>query len=231
LKANGVNVRWAWSGTLWHQKSVIRDGDAAAVMTCNLYVPLYSIVRDYAVITHNTATASGMEATFNNDWDNTNSPPTEGVVPAGSELIWSPGAEPGLVNLINSARPGTSLYAEDEQLDSQPIEQALIRAAKRGVTVNLTMTYSSSWVTGFNTLAAGGVHVSLYQPDAPIYIHAKAISVNNDTVYEGSSNFTTAMTDQNRNVGIITSDPGVVRDITETMATDFASATPYNPGQ
>ena len=111
LNANGVSVRWAWSGTLWHQKSIVRDGDAAVVMTCNLYAPFYAIVRDYAVITHNTATASGMEATFNNDWNNTNSPPTEGVAPAGSELIWSPGAESGLVNLINSARPGTTLYA------------------------------------------------------------------------------------------------------------------------
>jgi phosphatidylserine/phosphatidylglycerophosphate/cardiolipin synthase-like enzyme len=227
LKANGVNVRWAWSGTLWHQKSVIRDGDAAAVMTCNLYAPDYPIVRDYAVITDNTATASGMEATFNNDWNKTNIPPTKGVVPKGSELIWSPGAQPGLVNLINSARPGTTLYAEDEQLDSQPIEQAFIAAVKRGVTVDLTMTYSSSYVEGFNTLAAGGVHVSLYQPNAPIYIHAKAISVNNDTVYVGSSNFTTAMTDQNRNVGIITTDPEVVRGITSTMASDFAGATPY----
>ena len=228
LKANGVNVRWAWSGTLWHQKSVIRDGDAAAVMTCNLYAPYYPIVRDYAVITDNTATASGMEATFNNDWNKTNSPPTKGVVPKGSELIWSPGAQPGLVNLINSARPGTTLYAEDEQLDSQPIEQAFIAAVKRGVTVDLTMTYSSSYVEGFNTLVGGGVHVSLYQPNAPIYIHAKAISVNNDTVYVGSSNFTTEMTNQNRNVGIITTNPTVVRGITSTMASDFAGATPYS---
>jgi hypothetical protein len=227
LHANHVSVRWAWSGTLWHQKSIIRDGDAAVVMTCNLYAPYYAILRDYAVITHNTATASGMEATFNNDWNDTNSPPTEGVVPVGSELVWSPGAEPGLVNLIDSARPGTTLYAEDEQLDSQPIEQALIAAVRRGVTVDLTMTYSSSYVSGFNTLTAGGVHVSLYQPNAAIYIHSKAISVNNDTVYVGSCNFTAEMTDQNRNAGIITTDPEVVHGITSTMTSDFAGATPY----
>ncbi|OFW56732.1 MAG: hypothetical protein A2W01_03460 [Candidatus Solincola sediminis] len=229
LNANGVEARWAWSGTLWHQKSITRDGEAAAVMTCNLFAPFYPVVRDYAVITHNPATASGMEDTFDNDWNNTGGPPTEGVIPEGSELIWSPGAEPGLVDLINSARPGTTLYAEDEQLDSQPIEQALIAAVQRGVTVNLTMTYSSSYVSGFNTLAAGGVHVSLYQPNAAIYIHSKAISVNNDTVYVGSSNFTTEMTDQNRNVGIITMDPTIVSGITSTMAADFAGATPYSP--
>lgn len=228
LNSGGVEVRWAWSGTLWHQKSITRDGEDAAVMTCNLYAPFYPIVRDYAVILHNTATATGMEETFNKDWNNTNSPPAQGAIPERSELIWSPGAEPGLVSLIDSARSGTTLYAEDEQLDSPPIEQALIAAVQRGVTVNLTMTYSADYVSGFNTLAAAGVHVSLYQPTAPIYIHSKAISVNDDTVYLGSSNFTTAMTDQNRNVGIITMDPRVVRGITATMADDFAGATPYS---
>ena len=161
LQANGVNVKWAWSGTLWHQKSILRDGSSAAVMTCNLYAPYYPVTRDFAVITDNHATASGMEATFNNDWNKTEVPPTKGVVPRGSELIWSPGAQAGLVNLIDSARPGTTLYAEDEQLDSAPIEQALVAAAKRRVTVNLTMTYSPSYVEGFNTLAAGRVHVHL----------------------------------------------------------------------
>ena len=229
LKANGVNVKWAWSGVLWHQKSIVRDGNAAAIMTCNLYAPYYPTLRDFAVITNNPGTASGVEATFNVDFNKTSNPPTKGVVPKGSELIWSPGAQTGLVNLIKSARPGTTIYAEDEQLDSAPIEQALVAAAKRGVTVDLAMTYSSSYVSGFNTLVAGGVHLSLYQPNAPLYIHAKAISVNKSTVYEGSSNFTTSMTNSDRNVGIITTNPTVVRGITSTMASDFAGATPYSP--
>jgi len=71
--------------------------------------------------------------------------------------------------------------------------------------------------------------VSVYQPNAPIYIHAKAMSVNGDTVYEGSANFTTAMTNQNRNVGIITKDPAIVAGIMSTMASDYAGATPYGP--
>ena len=230
LKANGISVKWAWSGVLWHQKSIVRDGNAVAVMTCNLYAPYYPVLRDFAVITSNPGTVAGVEATFNTDFKKTSTPPTKGVVPKGSELIWSPGAQAGLVNLIKSARPGTTLYAEDEQLDSPAIEQALVAAAKRGVTVDLTMTYSSSYVSGFNTLVAGGVHLSLYQPNAPLYIHAKAISVNNNTVYEGSSNFTTAMTNADRNVGIITTNPSIVRGVTSTMASDFAGATPYSTG-
>ena len=231
LTTSGVEVRWAWSGTLWHQKSISRDGAAAAIMTCNLYAPYYPVVRDFAVITNNRATVAGMEATFDKDWQATSSPPTSGVAPSGSDLVWSPGAQAPLVGLIDSARSGTTIWAEDEQLDSQQIQQALVSAAKRGVAVNFLMTYSSDWASGLATLSSGGVHVRVYQPNAPIYIHAKALTVNDDTAYVGSANFTTAMTDQNRNVGIITKDTPVVRGIRSTIASDFAGAAPLAPSQ
>ena len=59
---------------------------------------------------------------------------------------------------------------------------------------------------------------------------AKSRVANDDTAYEGTANFTTAMTDQNRNVGIITKDPGVVGGIRSTIASDFAGAAPLTPG-
>jgi phosphatidylserine/phosphatidylglycerophosphate/cardiolipin synthase-like enzyme len=228
LSTNSVEVRWAWPGTLWHQKSITRDGTGAAIMTCNLYAPYYPIVRDFVVFTNNRATVAGMDATFERDWEATGSPPASGTVPPGSELVWSPGAQTPLVDLIDSARPGTTIWAESEQLGSPPIQQALVSAAKRGVTVNFLMTFDADWVAGLNALASGGVHVRVYQPNAPIYIHAKALTINDDTAYAGSANFTSAMTDQNRNVGIITKDPVVVRGIRSTIASDFAGAAPYN---
>jgi cardiolipin synthase len=230
LKAYGVKVRWAWPGVLWHQKSIVRDGRAVAVMTCNLDAGYYPVIRGWIVTTDKPATVAGVEATFNADFKRNHGPPTHGVVPKGSELIWGPGAQSPLVKLIGSARPGTTLYAEDEQLDSAAIEQALIAAATRGVTVDLTMSDSSDWVTAFNTLVAGGVHVRLYAPTAPLYIQSKAVSVNDHTVYVGSINFTTPMMNADRNMGIITTDPTVVRGITSTMASDFAGATPYDAG-
>ena len=228
LTTSGVEVRWAWSGTLWHQKSITRDGTDAAIMTCNLYAPYYPIVRDFVVFTNNRATVAGMDATFEKDWQSTSSAPATGTVPPGSDLVWSPGAQTPLVGLIHSARSGTTIWTESEQLDSPPIQQALVAAAKRGVTVNFLMTYDPDWAAGLSALAQGGVHVRVYQPNAPIYIHAKALTVNDDTAYAGSANFTTAMTDQNRNVGIITKDPAVVSGIRSTIASDFAGAVPYN---
>jgi cardiolipin synthase len=228
LKAHGVKVRWAWPGVLWHQKSIVRDARAVAIMTCNLDASYYPVIRGWIVVTNKPATVAGVEATFNADFKKKHRPPTRGVVPKGSELIWSPGAQSPLVKLIGSARPGTTLYAEDEQLDSAAIVQALVAAAKRGVTVDLTMSDSSEWVTAFNALVVGGVHVSLYVAGPPLYIQSKAISVNDRTVYVGSINFTTPMMNDDRNMGIITTDPTVVRGITSTMASDFAGATPYS---
>jgi phosphatidylserine/phosphatidylglycerophosphate/cardiolipin synthase-like enzyme len=227
LRAHGIRVRWAWPGVLWHQKSIVRDGRAVAVMSCNLDAAYYPVIRGWIAVTDKPATVAGVAATFNADFKHNHRPPTRGVVPKGSELIWAPGAQSRLVKLIGSARPGTTLYAEDEQLDSTAIVQALIAAAKRGVTVNLTMTNDPDWVPAFNTLVAGGVHVSLYAPTAPLYIQSKAISVNGRTAYVGSINFTTAMMQADRNMGIITNDPTIVRGITSTMASDFAGADPY----
>ncbi|MEI6725508.1 MAG: phospholipase D-like domain-containing protein [Actinomycetes bacterium] len=227
LKAHGVRVRWAWPGVLWHQKSIVRDGRAVAVMSCNLNAAYYSVIRGWIVVTDKPATVAGVEATFNADFRHNHKPPSRGVVPKGSQLVWSPGAQRPLVKLIGSARRGTTLYAEDEQLDSAAIDQALIAAAKRGVTVDLTMTENPDWTAAFNTLVAGGVHVSLYEPTAPLYIQSKAISVNGRTVYVGSINFTRAMMQDDRNMGIITNDRTVVRGITATMARDFAGAAPY----
>ena len=192
-------------------------------MTCNLDASYCATLRDSVVITDSHATASGITATFDADFNNTSSPPTRGVVPVGSELIWSPGAQAGLVNLIGAARPGSTLYTENEQLDSTPVEQALVADAAKGVTVDMVMTYSSSYVNGFDTLVAGGIHVHLY------YIQAKALSVNGKTVYVGSINYVTSSTNDDRNIGIITTHAAVVRGTTTTMASDFAGATPYNP--
>jgi cardiolipin synthase len=227
LKAHGVKVRWAWSGVLWHQKTMVRDGRVVAVMTCNLTAAYYPVIRGWIVVTDDRATAAGAQATFNADFARTDGPPTAGVVPKGSQLIWSPGAQDRLVKLIGTARPGTTLYAEDEQLQSVPIEQALVAAARKGVTVDLTMTASDAYLGAFDTLSAGGVHVSLYAPSYRLYIQSKAISVNDHTVYVGSMNFTTAMLTADRNMGLVTTEPGVVRGIVATMASDFAGATPY----
>jgi phosphatidylserine/phosphatidylglycerophosphate/cardiolipin synthase-like enzyme len=227
LAANGVHVVYSWDGVLWHQKSIVVDKQKVAIMNCNLVAQYYPILRDYVVITDNPATVAGVEKTFEADYTNNTVAPVVGDVPEGSELVWSPGAEKQFTELIASAQAGTTLYVETEQLDSPVLETALIDAVKRGVTVNFTMSNSDEFTEGFNTLKAGGVNVHLYPTNAPLYIQSKAISVNNNTVYIGSTNFTTTSTDADRNVGIITQNRDIVNSLTSTLALDFENATAY----
>lgn len=227
LTANGVQVVYSWDGVLWHQKSIVVDNQKVAIMNCNLVAQYYPILRDYVMITDNPVTVSGVVTTFEADYSNNTVAPVTGDVPDGSELVWSPGAEKPLTELIASAKAGTTLYVETEQLDSTALENALIDAVKRGVTVNFTMTNTGEFTAGFDTLKAGGVNVHLYPPNASLYIQSKAISVNNDTVYIGSTNFTDTSTNADRNVGMITRDEAIVKSLTTTLAKDFDGAPAY----
>jgi len=137
LKAGGVHVEWAFPGVLWHQKSIVADSKRVMIMTANLDAQYYPIIRGFLVTTDNPATVSGIVSTFNTDFTHTTSAPKLGVIPSGSELIWAPGAQSPLVATIGTAKPGTTLITENEQFTSPIIAQALVAAAKRGVTVDV----------------------------------------------------------------------------------------------
>jgi phosphatidylserine/phosphatidylglycerophosphate/cardiolipin synthase-like enzyme len=229
LKAGGVHVEWAFPGVLWHQKSIMVDSKRVMIMTANLDAQYYPIIRGFLVTTDNPATVSGIVSTFNTDFTHTTSAPQRGVIPAGSELIWAPGAQNPLVSLIGTAKPGTTLITENEQFTSPVIAQALVAAAKRGVTVDVVLTYNASYAPTFNTLVAGGVRVRTYAANAPLYIQSKAMTVNNSTLYVGSVNFVQSSMNADRNVGLVTTNSVLVHDIQATMMQDFAGATPYTP--
>jgi phosphatidylserine/phosphatidylglycerophosphate/cardiolipin synthase-like enzyme len=72
------------------------------------------------------------------------------------------------------------------------------------------------------------VRVRTYAPTAPLYIHAKAIVADagssQQRAFVGSENFSGASLDQNRELGILTSDPGIVARLAETIGADAAGA-------
>ena len=227
LSAHGVSVHWAWTTyAATHQKTITVDGTVSAVMTGNLTPQYYSTSRDFAVIDHDANDVSAIEQVFNADFTNTAVTPA-----AGDDLVWSPTtAQTDLVNLINSAT--TTLSVENEEMSATAIVNALVAAAKRGVLVEVTMTNSSDWTSEFNTLSAAGVYINTYVSTASLYIHAKVIIANagrsDATIYLGSINFSNASMTENRELGLIITDPGVLSSVNATVAGDFAGGTPYN---
>jgi cardiolipin synthase A/B len=222
LTSHGVQVHWGPPGTIFHQKTITVDDQTSAIMTLNLTSQYYSTTRDFAVVTTDHADVEAIEQVFDADWTDP-SPPQSGST--GTNLVWSPGAEEPILDLIESARH--SLLIENEEMDDPDIANALEAAAGRGIKVEVVMTYSSSWLAEFEALIDAGVKVSTYSSDAPLYIHAKVIVADGTRAFIGSQNFSDASLNYNRELGLITSDPTLVVPVTDTLTSDFAGATQF----
>lgn len=227
LRAHGVNVVWAaerFAAT--HEKAIVVDRRAVAIMSLNLTSRYYDDTRDFAVLDSQPRDVAAIEEIFDADFRHTSTTPA-----VGTDLVWSPGSRNAVIDLIDSA--ATSLLVENEEMGLSEVTKALERAARRGVQVTVVMTEQADWAGAFAELVAAGVAVRTYSPNATLYIHAKAIVVDAQTprarAFVGSENFSAASLQRNRELGIETADPGVVAAVARTIRTDAANARPWQP--
>jgi phosphatidylserine/phosphatidylglycerophosphate/cardiolipin synthase-like enzyme len=79
---------------------------------------------------------------------------------------------------------------------------------------------------GFSALAAAGVDVRTYAASASLYIHAKVIVADagyaGEEMFLGSQNFSVTSLLDNRELGIITKDPGVIGAVAAILKQDAA---------
>jgi phosphatidylserine/phosphatidylglycerophosphate/cardiolipin synthase-like enzyme len=220
LHASKVHVEWAPAGQIFHAKYVVIDARVAYIGTGNLETIDYSSTRDFWVEDARIADVDAMSRTFDSDFAHV------GTTSQSGGLVWSPGSTSTLIGLIDDAKH--SLLVENEEMDSAPIESALMSASRRGVSVQVVMTESSSWTTALGSLAAAHVHVRVLG-SSQVYIHAKVICVDcvggAGTVFLGSENFSTSSLSYNRELGVITTTPKAVRAVDSTVDSDYAAGT------
>ena len=106
------------------------------------------------------------------------------------------------------------------------MEDALIAAAKRGVSVRICgENQGGEFDSDFARLARGGVRISYYHSSSGFYIHGKIIEADYGTrqakVFIGSENFSNTSLNQNRELGLITASHAVMSSIARTFAIDF----------
>lgn len=219
LKRGGVHVVFAPGNQIFHAKYLVIDGTALYIGTANFQAQYYSSTRDFWVFDRNHADIAAAQVTFSADFAHRSAPLSAG----SGDLVWSPGSTNTLVNLIRSAKD--SLLVENEEMDSYTIESASEAAARRGVRVEVVMTYDSEWHSALSELADAGVSVRTLS-ESEVYIHAKVICADcvgsGGTVFVGSENFSTSSLDYNRELGIITSAKSVVDAVRSTVENDYA---------
>jgi cardiolipin synthase A/B len=227
LKANKVHVTWAPSGTTYHQKTLTVDGKTSVIMTLNMTSEYYSDTRDFAVIDTSKSDVAAVVKTFDADFSHQKITP-----PDGADLVWSPtNSQAAILAVIKGAKH--TLAIENEEMGDSTITSALEAAAKRGVTVTVTMTKDSEWDDAFSALQKAGAHVRTYKDSTKVlYIHAKAVVADagsgGEQMFVGSENFSSASLTKNRELGIRTTNKSVISAVAKVLAGDYAGGTDYS---
>jgi phospholipase D-like protein len=136
LGSHRVTVTWSSPEYRYtHQKTVIIDGAKAVIMTANLTSRYYATSRDFLVIDTERADVSAITVVFDADFTGQASRPGD-----GSHLVWSPTDSEGrLLGLINGARSSLRIYSKE--MGDRTVENALVKAAERGVMAGASPPY------------------------------------------------------------------------------------------
>ncbi len=223
LTAGGVGVVWSsTSFTYTHQKTITVDGKESYISTGNFDTTYYATSRDYGVFDTNAADVSAITAVFNADYAHTSITPSD-----GTDLVWSPtDSQTQLAALINGATK--SLDVEQEEFSDTTLVNDLVAAAKRGVAVRVVLETPSDYSSEVSEVESAGGQVTGYTSTTGFYIHAKTIIADYGTssakAFVGSENFSSGSLNDNRELGLITADSGVVSGLESTFTGDFTGS-------
>jgi len=221
LSSRRIKVVWSSSRfTYTHQKTVVVDGSKAVIMTANLTSKYYPTSRDFLVIDTNRADVAAITAVFDADFAHRAVSPGD-----GADLVWSPtDSQDKLLALINGATSSLRIYSEE--MGDTTVENALVKAAKRGVDVQVCgENEDGEYDSAYAKLARAGIHISYYSSSTGFYIHGKVIEADYGTgharMFVGSENFSRTSLDDNRELGLIVSDHAALSAMARTFAADF----------
>jgi len=225
LAASGIKTQFTNpSFPLTHEKGMIIDNSIAYIMTSNFSRSALGGSsgssgyrnREYGIIDTLQQDVLATAAIFLADWNHTTAQFND------PNLVVSPiNSRNDFTTLINSAH--SSLQIEAEEMNDSSIEQALANAAQHGVQIEVILPAASSTSgdsnsQGIATIKQSGVQV---REDPQLYMHAKIIVVDNKVAFVGSENISTQSLDQNRELGIIVSDPSALKTLQTTFQNDW----------
>ncbi len=207
-----------------HEKAIIVDRERALVMTANLTKSAFTRNRESLALLDSPAEVREAQALFDADWDR------RGYQPRVPGLVVSDvNSREKLLALIEGASESLEIHAE--VISDKDIIAALFQARKERLRVRIVMSppeEEESSYKALTTLRRAGVGVRV--TTSP-YIHAKSILADGKLAYVGSINFTANSMENNRELGILTKTPRVLRALAETFEEDWQESEPFQPGR
>ncbi|HXO13295.1 MAG TPA: putative Ig domain-containing protein, partial [Mycobacterium sp.] len=209
LTAGGVGVVWSSTAfTYTHQKTITVNNDESYISTGNFDTTYYATSRDFGVFDTDTTDVAAVVAVFNADYAHTSITPSD-----GDDLVWSPtDSQTQLLNLINGAQH--SLDIEQEEFSDTTLVNAIVADENRGVTVRVVVEDPSDYTSELNEVTAAGGKVTGYSSSTGFYIHGKTViadyGYSTAKAFAGSENFSSNSLNDNRELGLITTNSGVV---------------------
>jgi cardiolipin synthase len=220
MQAAGVNVVQASTQfRITHEKAMLIDDKKAMISTMNQVKTFLSML-DIGIFTTDQGVIDEFNKVFEVDWQNAAVNAKDTPTLSSANLIWSPiNSADRLVALINSAQSRVELMVENLGYDG--IQNALISAAARGVKVRVAVPLCDAVKPDFDypfvqALRSGNVDARMMPGPASTslpYLHAKAIVVDQKSVFLGSENFSFSSLNLSREVGIIASNDSLANNV------------------
>lgn len=213
-------IDWKWDNKNYeftHSKFLIIDSKTGYIMNLNLSNASFTKNREFAIVTTDKTVIEELKNIFEADWDRKPYNP-----PENSPLVVSPeNSRDKLKTLLQRSRGEILIYAE--VLDDQEIKDILKQRRAFGAEVKVILADPESIPSNADTVK----ELSRYGVDCKYvftpYIHAKVIIVDETYAFIGSENLTTNSLDENREVGVIISDKGIINQIADKFVSDFGS--------
>ena len=228
-----------------HGKMIVIDGKQALISTgnfdssniCNKKEHPNNCDRDYSIVSKDAKVISTLTTIFQNDLKGGQYDVSVVLNQAGNQkLTVSPFSLDPLVSFIKSAH--TKIQIETQYLKDPDMNHAIMDAAKSGIQVEVMVASAcafgrpkpndvAKWQKTYGAFDTAGIQSRVFTRNIKVggvagYLHAKAIIVDGNRAWVGSTNGSTMSLTDNREYGIFLSDATEISNLQKFVGSDFA---------
>ncbi len=232
-------------GCFQHGKMAVIDGSTAMISSGNFNVsnlcdraagPM-QCDRDYSFVTNDRDIVNALTQIADADANGARYDVRQLMGQAADKITVGPYNMDAMVGFIDSAR--TSIQLENQYLKDPTMNEAIMRAAKRGVKVQVMVASECGFGpikpsdaakirATFSAFDAAGVQSRVFTKNVQVggykgYLHAKALVIDGNRGWVGSVNGSTEALTQNREFGIFFQSSSDVNGLASILSGDFAN--------